>query len=405
MNISDKISAVILCGGRSCRMGTNKAKLNTGKAGNMSFLENQIRNLSSIKDLWLSIGSGESYPDYRIRKISDRFPDSGPLGGLEASFTVCRHEAVFVVPVDMPFVDMELAVELYNIYKESKDTDAVLVIDGKGKKQHLLGFYHRSLLPILTEILEKASSCEHTLGIADSTQPPSPVSGNIDKGIRKNQDLCIKGFLEKIRVRYIPAHQLTKGIEKTFTCNTPEEYGQLNTAARPIGQSPLLHTRIPVLSFTGWSGSGKTSFLEKLIPCLTARRMSVAYLKHDAHHFEVDKEGKDSWRLTRAGTSMTGLFSQEKGVWMENRPVDLDLMLGYVHDADLVILEGGSLTPYPKILVYRESLGKGMRIDPCSCLAVISDDPVPGAIRQFAFKDTEETADYILNYCRSFMKK
>ncbi len=50
---------------------------------------------------------------------------------------------------------------------------------------------------------------------------------------------------------------------------------------------------IPVFSFVAFSGTGKTTFLEKLIPQLKARGLRVAVYKHDAHEFEIDKKGKD----------------------------------------------------------------------------------------------------------------
>ena len=378
MSVSDQLSAAILCGGNSRRMGSDKAKLKTGGVKSPAFLDNLVGNLSVFDDLWLSLGSYVSYPDIPIRKISDRYPGTGPMGGLEAALTVCRHHLLFVTPVDMPFVDARLAEELYEIMAADKGLDAVLVADANDRRQHLLGIYRKSVLPLLTSFLEE--------GVHDHYTDPS------DQG-KKNKRYRMQTFLDQIQVKYIPARMLSDGFHKTKSCNTREEYSNLLASETPS---------IPVVSFTGWSGSGKTTFLEQLVPRLCDRGLRIAFLKHDAHHFEVDREGKDSYRITRAGASMTGLFSAEKGVWMENRPTALQEMLDYVHDVDLILLEGGSDTSFPKILVYRADLGKGMRLDPSECLAIISDDPVPSARRQFGFRDYDQVADYLVKYMIEF---
>ena len=87
---------------------------------------------------------------------------------------------------------------------------------------------------------------------------------------------------------------------------------------------------------------------------------------------------------------------------MEYRPVALDRFVGRIEDVDLVILEGGSELDLPHILVYREAAGKGMRLRPDSCLAVISDDPVgDGCATLFSFGQTREAADFIEKYMAS----
>lgn len=344
-------------------MGTDKGKLQAG--GGMTFVRLLIRNLSSFEDFWLSTGREDPCPGLCVSRISDRYPDAGPLAGLESILTVCRHDMVFVTAVDLPYADSELARELYVMMEKEPDLDAILMEDSRGRKQHLLGIYKRRVLPVLRE--------------------------QLDRG-----DLTLRDFLARIRVRYVKADRVTDGAVKTLTCNTRQEYEK--HFGQTAGTFP--EPAIPVISVTGWSGSGKTTFLERLLPCLKEEGLRVACLKHDAHHFDVDREGKDSWRLTMAGADMTGIFSEEKAVWMENRRLTLEAMLACVHDVDLILLEGGSLTDYPKILVYREELGKGLRVPAEECLAVISDDRVEGAPRQFGFDRSGEAAAFICDWCR-----
>ena len=388
---SDRCSAAILCGGKSNRMGQDKARLVTDFCGDRvksSFLGGLAANLSSFDDLWLSIGSGESYPEINVRKVSDRFSGSGPMGGLESILNVCRHDLVFITPVDMPFVDSRLADELLDFYEQSCP-DAMLIIDGNGRRQPLLGIYRKALGPKLTQYMQ---SVLHEKKKEDYSF--------------KNRNYRIKDFLEHIETMYVPAELLTDGLHKTLSCNTMEEYERL-LSHRPTGTVDLPDFdyrsspgEIPILSVTGWSGSGKTTFIERLIPLLKEKGISIACIKHDAHHFEIDKEGKDSFRISKAGAVMTGLLSSQKGVWMENRSISLEEMIRFVHDVDLILLEGGSSTPYPKILIYREELGKDMRVDPEKCLAVVSDRPLPGQIRQFRFEEMDKVVNLITDYLK-----
>src|SRR3990167_5491047 len=66
---------------------------------------------------------------------------------------------------------------------------------------------------------------------------------------------------------------------------------------------------IPVVSIVGKSDTGKTTLIEKIIPELTRRGYLVATIKHDVHGFEMDREGKDSWRHKQAGARTTVLSS------------------------------------------------------------------------------------------------
>ena len=402
--INGKMSAAIFCGGKSRRMGRDKALLPLDQNEKTTFVGQLVENLAGFDDLWLSIGQGKSYPEIPVRKISDRHPDAGPMGGLESVLMVCRHDILFVTAVDMPFADRKLALELYGKMEEDPSLDALLMEDRKGRKQPLLGLYRKRVLPLLSRRLEEKREADGRKNIG-----------------KKDRTYRMKDFLKEIRAAYVSADQVESGERKTLSCNNREEYqallmrqeadrkdtvwddGTEVECRRPAGKDYVLTDtgRIPVISVTGWSGSGKTTFLEKLLPHLKRKGLRVACLKHDAHHFEVDKEGKDSYRLTSAGADMTGLFTRGKGVWMENRPVDLDGMLRLVHDVDLILLEGGSETIFPKILVYREALGRGMRVRPEECLAVISDDPAAGARRQFSFDETEQTAEFLAVCCRN----
>ena len=81
---------------------------------------------------------------------------------------------------------------------------------------------------------------------------------------------------------------------------------------------------IPIIIFTAYSGSGKTTYLEKLLPCLCAAGLRVAMIKHDVHGFEMDKPGSDTHRLYQAGAAAVGIIHDEQYALIHKRNTTLD---------------------------------------------------------------------------------
>ncbi len=158
---------------------------------------------------------------------------------------------------------------------------------------------------------------------------------------------------------------------------------------------------IPIVSIVAYSGTGKTTFMEKLIPEIKKRGYRLAVVKHDAHKFEIDKEGKDSYRITKAGADVTGLISKDKAVIMENRPRDAKLLIESITDVDLILTEGFKTGEWPKVMLHRQATGKDLPRDPKDCIAVVSDVPIEGAKVQFGLEDSADVADFIIDYIKN----
>lgn len=107
----------------------------------------------------------------------------------------------------------------------------------------------------------------------------------------------------------------------------------------------------PVLAVCGYSGSGKTTLLEAAIPLLIARGLSVAVVKHNAHGFIVDREGKDSDRLFRAGATVALRGPEEQFLrWGARAALALEATLAELaQDHDIVLVEGHKDTALPKL--------------------------------------------------------
>jgi len=154
---------------------------------------------------------------------------------------------------------------------------------------------------------------------------------------------------------------------------------------------------IPIYSVVAYSGTGKTTLIEKLVAEFKSRGRRVAVIKHDAHEFEIDREGKDSWRFTRAGADVTVVISGSKAAIMENRPVELDTLLGKITDVDVVLTEGYKHGNLPKIGLMRGVTGKPLPVPADDCFAVVTDVPLQTDTPCFGLDDVCGLADLILD--------
>jgi molybdopterin-guanine dinucleotide biosynthesis protein B len=155
-----------------------------------------------------------------------------------------------------------------------------------------------------------------------------------------------------------------------------------------------------VLSIVGKSKVGKTTFLEKLIPEIKGRGYRVGTLKHDAHdHFEIDHEGKDTWRHREAGAQTVAISSPSRFALTKatQRELDIDTIIAaYFLDEDLVLTEGYKGGNQAKIEICR----KDLQSQPlCSkedrLLAVVSDFSVPVDVPHFELEDISGVAGFI----------
>ncbi len=163
---------------------------------------------------------------------------------------------------------------------------------------------------------------------------------------------------------------------------------------------------IPIVSIVGKSDSGKTTFIEKLIPELTRRGYRVATVKHDIHGFEVDREGKDSWRHKQAGAHTVVISSPRKLALI--RDVEKDLTLAelrerLIQEVDIILSEGYKKDIQPKIEIYRKELHHApLCTKEDNLIAIVSDHEVFMDVPRFSLEDIEGVADFIE---RTFLKQ
>ena len=159
---------------------------------------------------------------------------------------------------------------------------------------------------------------------------------------------------------------------------------------------------VKAVSFVAKSGTGKTTLLEKVIASLKERGYKVGVVKHDAHRFDIDHPGKDSYRLTAAGADTMLISSPEKLALIKKHsesPSIEDLLSTYFSATDIVLTEGFKKSSLPKIELHRQErsttlLCRGEEHDP-TLVAVASDKLLELDVPVLDLNNPEMVADFI----------
>ena len=177
-----KIGCAVLAGGKSSRMGTDKALLDFKG-------ENFINRLCRELDCFEERGNRSKIGDISWKIISDLYQDRGPIGGLHAVLSACESDAVLCVSCDMPFLQISLVKALCQHMQDG--VDAVIAVTEEGRVHPLCGVYRKSVLPVLEEQI---------------------LAGN-------NRMMAA---LNKVQVKYITLDQ--RDSQQLMNINTPEDY-------------------------------------------------------------------------------------------------------------------------------------------------------------------------------------
>ncbi|EGR4116836.1 bifunctional molybdopterin-guanine dinucleotide biosynthesis adaptor protein MobB/molybdopterin molybdotransferase MoeA [Vibrio cholerae] len=161
---------------------------------------------------------------------------------------------------------------------------------------------------------------------------------------------------------------------------------------------------LPLLGFAAYSGTGKTTLLEALLPKLTAAGLRIGLLKHAHHDFDVDKPGKDSYRLRKAGASQMLIASRNRHALMTETP-DAEAEFDYLltrFDAeklDMILVEGCKNIAFPKIELHRAEVGKPwLYPHDENIIAIAADETVETDLPQMHINDLDAIADFVLDY-------
>lgn len=349
MNI--KTSAVILSGGKNSRMNYNtKAFLSLN---NERFIERIIRSLNSIDDIIISCNNPSLYQEFldKCRLVEDEIKDIGPIGGIYSTLKSIKNDKAIVVAADMPFISEYVINSLINI--DFKGDALIPVVCGK--EQPLCGVYKKSAL--------------------------NKIKENID-----NKNYKLKSLIKSLDVTYILIND-----ERAMTnINTPFEYKEI------LKDSKKESTIINIVA--SCSNVGKTTLIEGLIKELTKRGYSVSTIKHDVHGFEIDKEGKDTWRHRKAGAKQVCISSKNRFAMIKEveEELELDSIINNISKTDFIIVEGYKNSNLRKIEVAREEKGKNIITPKDKLIAVASDfNPLIDGVEWIDINNYEKLTDIV----------
>ena len=164
------------------------------------------------------------------------------------------------------------------------------------------------------------------------------------------------------------------------------------------GASTIGHMKTKIITIVGKSDSGKTTLLEKLIAELIQRGYRIGTVKHTHHEFEMDTEGKDSWRHRKAGAHATLVISKDKiAMVRDDRTSDIEKMQTYLLGMDIILAEGFKRQALPKIEIFRTNSGhkEPLCMEDDTLIAFVTDSGYKPDVPVFGLEDIGRISDFI----------
>ena len=352
---SSEISLLVIAGGRSSRMGEDKRWL---ELDGVSMLERLLRKAQCepFRKRYLCVEAVSERlqalaQQYELELLVDESAGAGPMEGLRHGLQVMPTDYALAVSCDMPLFTFAAAAPLL----AATDGTLALVAQADGRRQPLASLYHRDLMGAFAAAL---ASGQRKIG-------------------------AVLAEASHKLVELTPA-------EAFFNVNTPADLrlvrGRLANRHRPV---PLITVSAPV------SNTGKTTFIERLIPQLRAAGIRAGVVKGDCHGFDVDVEGKDSWRFQQAGAesvavvSPNGYFIQRQ---TEQRASLLDVA-NQLQGVDLVLIESRNHGTISKLSLWR-GLGEPV-IDEDTAALFTSNPQSDAVIHQYGIDEISQATALI----------
>lgn len=319
---SIKLCTGILAGGKSTRMGQNKALL---QFNNQRFIDRISDELSSFSEVLISSAQKGIYEDTGFKVVYDEHTNIGPIEGIYQILKEAKEEYVFICAADMPLLKKELVSYMAEFI--SSDYDCFCLMD-ETRIHPLCAIYSKRMLGILEEM--------------------------INKGQYRLMDL-----LERVKTKYIRLEMTCFDRKIVRNINTKDQYQRL---VLPV-----------VFCVSAVKDSGKTGLIIKLINEFIKEGYSVGVIKHDGHDYVMDHEGTDTYRFSEAGAVCSAIFSGARFSINEKRSVTLEQMMGKCQDVDVLIIEGMKESAYPKIEVVRREISTKSICNPDSLICIATD--------------------------------
>lgn len=361
-----RCSIAILAGGSSTRMGRDKA---LAPLAGKPMIQHQVERLQPLSGhLFIAGGDAAAWEHLGLPVCADQYPIGAALVGVYSALAASAGDGCLVVACDMPFVESRLARLLIGL---APGHDAVVPVSSRGLEP-LLAYYSRSCLSRLRTAIEKG-------------------------------ELELASLLAELDVHRVSGPELAAVCDPQWTffnINNPAALEAAEQRLRDLKDAPRVADSLPLICFVGRKNSGKTTLIEKLVPRLVSAGTRVAYIKHDAHRFEMDRPGSDTWRVTQAGASCVSISSPEAVATLQrvDHEVSLRQLIACLDDAvDLVVVEGFKGSDFDRVELHRSGNGGQLLCHEEELVAVISDDPaVASTAPVLDIDDPEEVLGFVI---------
>lgn len=368
--LNEIIPCVILAGGKGRRMGgKEKALIPLLDRPLLSYVLESISG--QVAPIALNINTNlDQFYKFGYQIIEDPIKGHlGPLAGILASLNwahTLNQKWVLTLPCDTPFLPKNIVGEMIKAKNNDLSLDLV-VARSKGYNHPVIALWKSEL--------------------------SSKLKISLEEGIRK-----IDLFTANLKIGYVDFDS-NKNIQF-------DPFTNLNSPLDLIYAQQILGKLPPFFGLAGWSGSGKTTLCTKLIENFTKIGIKVGTLKHAHHKFELDKPGKDSFNLRKAGSRPMIISSKERFALIQenddNEEKSLFQMLEMfakdpIQKCDLIIVEGFKNEPIPKIEVYRKVIGKPeLYKEDNNIFAIATDTIINASIPILDLNKVNSISDYIL---------
>lgn len=362
------LAAALLAGGSGRRAGVDKRYLvlegHTLLRRNLTFLRSLFPNVvvSLRHDQDVDLGDDEA------GLVRDAWPGSSPLAGIATALAHFRRP-VFVMAVDIAFPDPVAVARL------------LAAFPGHDLALPVVGSHHEPLFAIY------GPGCL------------APITALLEAG--RHRIVEILPSLDVTRVPFADGSAF-------HNINTRDAYEAARRAAgatggsQPPGDPPPAEgpaARPALVAVVGKSDAGKTTLIEQLVPELIRLGLTVGTVKHDAHSFEIDHPGKDSWRHGQTGARAYAIASPERLAYIARLDKELPLARiaeTYFRGFDLVVAEGYKNSAPHRIEVFRAGAGHQTPLcGPGETLALVTDAPLRHE-RLFALDDAQGLARFVV---------
>lgn len=165
-------------------------------------------------------------------------------------------------------------------------------------------------------------------------------------------------------------------------------------------------SKIPIVGFAAFSGTGKTTLLSSVIPILKQRGYRVGMIKHAHHQFDIDHPGKDSYELRKAGADQMLIASNKRWALMVENPANdndpsLQKLIGQLDSVsvDIILVEGFKSESFPKIELHRPEVNSNLMYQSDKNIIAIATDKsliLADKIPQLDINNPNQVADFVI---------